>query len=304
MGSAFTKVAPTKKKNDEEVLTMSATATPNKFLDPRSPNPFRTPITDLPYNDAKPVSKMQDLTSDDNISTSTSITPTKLKNKLLRDLGYNTLDPRSPALNFDRTPINFNDSNISDDFSLAELSLTESDIQTPAKEKQFETFNTPVLENVKLAELKIDPRSPSIDIERTPLDLNVLLEKTPEEDSILESDAEEEAKTSTKEKVETIAEIVKNIIFMDEDHEQPITPKAAKTENIAMVGKVRTPLSCLVNTQGSENRIDKRTRMQNNTSLARKIFKESTASANHNTSKLNNSSSKIPVLRKSLLKEN
>lgn len=280
-------------------MTACNNSTPNKFLDPRSPNPFRTPLSDLPFNDAKSVSisKAQDLTNNDNISTTTSVTPTKLKNKLLRDLGYNTLDPRSPALNFDRTPITFNDSNISNDFSLAELSINETDVQTPVKEKQFEDVCTPALENIKIAESEIDPRSPSVDIERTPLNLNVLLDET-EEDQNLQSDIEEDVIAPTKEQIDAVVstEIVKNFIYNDKNQEQLIAP-IKKTDNLEKVGKIRTPLSCLINTQGVDNRNDLRLKMQNKTILARTIFKDATLSSNHNTS------SKIPVLRKSLSKE-
>lgn len=306
MGSLLTKVAPMKDKTDGDVQsTILATcdnSTPNKFLDPRSPNPFRTPISELPFNDAKPLTKAQDLTNNDNISTSTTVTPTKLKHKLLRDLGY-TLDPRSPALNFDRTPINFNDSNISDDFSLAGLSLNETDVQTPVKEKEIDEFYTPVLENVKFAESKIDPRSPSIDIERTPLNLNVLLDESQDDQHIIQSDVEENEKTPTEEKIVAVvsADPVKNFIYKDENQEQPITP-TMKSDNMEKVSKIRTPLSCLINTQGVDNRNDKRMKMQGKSSLARTIFKDTTHSANQN-SKITNSSSKIPVLRKSLSKE-
>lgn len=305
MGAFLTKVAPVKEKDVDDTVVMSTISdktTPNKFLDPRSPNPFRTPISDLSFNETKPISKAQDLTNINNISTLTAVTPTKLKNRLLRDLGY-TLDPRSPALNFDRTPINFNDSNISDDFSLAGLSLNESDLETPIKKNQIENFYTPVLENVQFSESQIDPRSPSIDIERTPLNLNVLLEETQEELN-LQSDVEEEADTPTKEKpiAAVITETVKSMIYMDENQEQPMTP-TTKADNIEKVGKIRTPLSCLINAQGTDNRFDKRMKMQNKPSLARTIFKDTAPPANHNTGKITNSSSKIPVFRKSLSKE-
>jgi len=142
MGALLTKNVAPKEKCETEiedfstVPAVSKNSTPNKLLDPRSPNPFRTPIVDVQFKDARPLTKVQDLTTEDNILTSTTTTPTKLKTKLLRDLGY-SLDPRSPALNFDRTPLRFDDPNITDDFSLAGLSLNDSDLQTPIKENHI-----------------------------------------------------------------------------------------------------------------------------------------------------------------------
>lgn len=308
MGALLTKVSPIK-DNDSGVgmSTMSDESTPHKFLDPRSPNPFRTPISELAFNDAKPVFRAQNLTTDDNISTSTTVTPTKLKNKLLHDLGYSKWDPRSPALNFDRTPIVFNDSNISEDFSLAGLSLNESNVQTPAKGDRKEIFYSPVPENVKFAECQIDPRSPSIDIERTPLTLNTLVDEPLEDDKNSQQPLDVEVVesiTPTKENidVDTVTTgTVKNMIYMDENQEQPMTPNIKSDVTEKSEKNVRTPLSCLMNS--TDNRNDKRLKMQsshnNKTILARKIFKESSA----NTNKMTNSSSKIPVLRKSLSKE-
>ncbi|XP_037034115.1 uncharacterized protein LOC119072895 [Bradysia coprophila] len=301
MGAIFSKVSPIKDKNDGEAETSTMLvdeSSPTKFLDPRSPNPFRTPINDLQLKAAKPVIRAQNLTTDEAISTTTVVTPTKLKTKLLRDLGYtlDSMDPRSPAHN--RTPIAFNDSIVSDDFSLAGLSLSESIAQTPVKEMQQETFFTPVPEDGKFAVSQIDPRSPSIDIERTPLMLNVLLtdfqqnENSPKAEEVSKKPLEEETAT-------TITGTVKNMIYMDENQEQPMTPNV-KLGNAEKVEKVRTPLSCLVNTQSYDSRNDKRF-MHNKPMLARTIFKDATA--NHNANKMNNSSSKIPVLRKSLSKE-
>lgn len=299
MGSMLTKVAPsptTVKVHDEPVAmsTMVNSSTPNRttFLDPRSPNPFRTPIAELPLNDAKPVSRAQNLTTNDAISTTATVTPTKLKNKLLRDLGY-TLDPRSPALHFDRTPIVFNDSNISDDFSLADLSLNESNDQLPCTEIQPDDFFfTPVQENGKFAEQKMDPRSPSVEIERTPLALNF--------ETQTEVHTNVKRPTKAEEEEEIVASIVtggaKNMIFMDEHHEQPVTP-TTKSERTEKTDKVRTPLSCLINTQKGDIRSEKRFRMHNqHKPLARTIFKDTTHS---HSAKINNPSSRIPVMRKS-----
>ncbi|KAG4074998.1 hypothetical protein HA402_014577 [Bradysia odoriphaga] len=304
MGAIFSKVSPTKDKNDGEAETSTMLvdeSSPKKFLDPRSPNPFRTPINDLQLKAAKPVIRAQNLTTDEGISTTTVVTPTKLKTKLLRDLGYtlDSMDPRSPAHN--RTPITFNDSIISDEFSLAGLSLSDSITQTPIKQIQQDTFFTPVPEDGKFAISLIDPRSPSIDIERTPLMLNVLLTDDTQKNENAPK-AEEVAKTPMEgQTTTTITGTVKNMIYMDENQEQPMTPNV-KSGNAEKIEKVRTPLSCLVNTQSCDSRNDKRFKMLNKPNMARTIFKDATA--NHNANKMNNnSSSKIPVLRKSLSKE-
>lgn len=309
MGALLTKSGPAKNKIEVEVLpTMPTTsATPSgkhcEQLDPRSPNPFRTPISDLQFNEVKPLSKAQDLTNIDNISTSTTTTPTKLKTKLLRDLGY-TLDPRSPALNFDRTPLNLSDLNMTDDFSLAGLSLNETDLQTPVKEKDTERFYTPVVEVIKLPRVEIDPRSPSIDIERTPLHLNSLADESQEiEEHInLQPDEEQEEYTPTIETTDAavITETIKNMIYMDNNEDLPMTPKSDNKEKNE--GK-RTPLSCLINTQGVDNRMERRMLIQNKNNLARTIFKDAVTSGNHNSSKSSTSSSKIPVFRRSFSKE-
>lgn len=318
MGAFLSKSGQIKDKDGVEVVpntptipTTSNKSTPKKLLlDPRSPNPYRTPISDLTFKDAKIVSKAQDLRNNDYISTSTTTTPTKLKTKLLRDLGY-TLDPRSPTINFDRTPLNFDDPNMTEDFSLAGLSLNESDVQTPIKGIHVECFYTPVAETLKLPGAEIDPRSPSIDIERTPLNLNILPDEIQE--NVVESDIESDVVEPDAVKVgadtptlgiadaNVIIETVKNMIYMDDHQEQPMTPNR-NSANVEKDEKKRTPLSCLINTQGADNRIERRL-LQNKSSLARSIFKESMQPANHSASKMTNSSSRIPVLRRSCSKE-
>lgn len=336
MGAFLAKHVSPKHKDDLVILSMptiSENTTPTKVMDPRSPNPFRTPMGDLPFRDIKPLTKAQNLTNKDNISTSTTTTPTKLKTKLLRDLGY-SFDPRSPAVNFDRTPLNLNDSNMTDDFSLTGLSLNESDIQnsggnfdrtplklndssmtdnfslagislndtdddqTRTKENHIETFYTPQVTAVKLSEVEMDPRSPSIDIERTPLNLRIVADEIQEDmnmQSVVEEDAE---KPSTLESVVMI-ENVKNMIYTDDHEDHEASTPNTKSDKIESDVRQRTPLSCLINTQGSHNRIERRVKPQNKINLARSIFKDSMLPANHNANKLNNSSSKIPVFRRS-----
>lgn len=308
MGALLTKSAQPKNKVDvsptKSTLTAIPNSTNNELLDPRSPNPFRTPISDLQYNEVKALSKAQDLTNNDNISTSTTTTPTKLKTKLLRDLGY-TLDPRSPALNFDRTPLVI-DLDMTDDFSLAGLSLNESDAQTPIKEKDIENFYTPVVEIVKRPGAEIDPRSPSIDIERTPLNLNNLADESQEIQKDINSQSDVVAVDVYTPTIETtdaavITETVKNMIYMDDNEDLPITPK--KSDNLDKMETKRTPLSCLINTQGADNRMERRMKVQNKSNLARSIFKDSVPTGNVHSGKMPNSSSKIPVFRRSCSKD-
>jgi len=149
-----------------------------------------------------------------------------------------------------------------------------------------------------LAEAEIDPRSPSIDIERTPLNLNILVDEIPEDIDVKSNVVQEEADTPIMQTTDVIVitETVKNMIYMDDNQDQPITPnrRLEKTGE-----KVRTPLSCLMNTQGAERLAN----IQNKTKLARSIFKDSGRPANHSASKMPNSSSKIPVFRRSSSKE-
>ncbi|KAJ6648468.1 hypothetical protein Bhyg_03698 [Pseudolycoriella hygida] len=271
--------------------TVSHEVTPNELLDPRSPNPNRTPINEITIKPTNPLPKGTDLTNMDDISAILTVTPTKLKNKLLHDLGY-TLDPRSPALNFDRTPIMLNDSNISDEFSFASLSLTESNIHTPKYEDHLEVICSPEMENDISDNSEMDPRSPSIDIERSLLNLNVvLLDETKEEAPKVEAETE---KANNQEIVANVpTEAVKNMIYVDEHQEQPTT-SSVKSDNVDKLVQNRTPLSCLINSKGVEKRSEIRAKIQNRTNLARSIYKESAH---------NNSASKIPVLRRSISKE-
>jgi hypothetical protein len=304
MGAILSKTMLRKQNDDAEIesTTPIVSAAPNNLVDPRSPNLCRTPINDLPFTCSKIVSKAQDLTNDDNISTSLTTTPTKLKTKLLRDLGY-SFDPRSPTVDFDRTPLNFKDPDLTDD--LSSLSLYESDINTPIKEtitnnSLSETSSTPRVKNVESSGAVIDPRSPSIDIERTPLNLNIIMENEEEfsysESNIIEEKVESLIIEETDPTVIT-AKVI-NSIYLDENQSQPTTPNR-KYNKIEKPETQRTPLSCLINT---DHRNAGREKVSNRKTLARSIFNDAMPSAHQNSAKMNNSSSKIPVFRRSISK--
>jgi hypothetical protein len=201
-------------------------------------------------------------------SPSTSKT-TQLKNNFLNIFSGSALDPRSPTAFINRTPIIWknkvspiaktefaelvNDSVLSD-VSL-EILTREEEASLPSLKEQAEKndFN-----NREPLQLEIDPRSPTIGIQRTPLVLEpekkkednllknvteklvsaaVLNKPKPQEvDTALESDEPEVAQATTK-RVQLIYEDFENVRYST----PPKTKKPAKKQ------ENRTPLSCLAN---------------------------------------------------------
>lgn len=176
------------------------------LLDPRSPNIERTPISTVMTIQQRLKNSVATTTMDD------AQTPTNfMQRKLLRDLGHsysvkelNMLDPRSPSLFIPRTPLdfkkvpedgprpaslansfeynecieeascrNFNEkiSNITLDDSNDELPADGAEDVSEIRRKYLET-NFDVAEPKSTSDENDDPRSPSLNVYRTPIVLS------------------------------------------------------------------------------------------------------------------------------------
>ncbi|GAB0094392.1 hypothetical protein DMENIID0001_096850 [Sergentomyia squamirostris] len=219
-------------------------------IDPRSPTLHisRTPLNVLLSKSGEKITKSQDLT---NIKTPVSgslenVFPRTKQLEILMD----PLDPRSPSLGIQRTPLSIADEsevtvevsgeqdNSAESFesALSKLDFNsfddaeEQDDKEGILETDFE-YNPP--EEVKDVKEDIDPRSPGI--ERTPF--------------VFEDDEEpqksEACENSTPKSVLNPEDRPRNAalkVFQDENSQEIKTPKQNLT-----VGENRTPLSCLGN---------------------------------------------------------
>lgn len=277
-------------------LTSEPPSTPisgQQSLDPRSPNIPRTPMNMLGSRNSPKITKVQDLTSIDQISSQRGPAENNiLKNRLLRDLGYANLnDPRSPSQQINRTPISLKVPQYSDDsigeenfVSFSEESWNEiSDIPNDDGEYNEQESNmlpqsskNSYLEtHFDLTELelslnsKIDPRSPSMGVERTPIVLKEIATTSPSIASeILTSNEIEQIENNVEPAV--IDELITNSVepnnaqklnLIYEDDEVPVaaaaaptvysTPKQKSIKNNGSQINNRTPLGCLANTPQS-----------------------------------------------------
>lgn len=176
------------------------------LLDPRSPNIERTPISTVLSIQQRLKNSVATTTMDD------AQTPNNfMQRKLLRDLGYNysvkelnMLDPRSPSLFIPRTPLDFkkvqDDGAVAADLTnsfeynecieeascrnfnekISNITLDDSNEELPAdgaedvseiRRKYLET-NFDVVEPKSKSEENDDPRSPSLNVYRTPIVLS------------------------------------------------------------------------------------------------------------------------------------
>lgn len=339
MGQLFSKSTEWQKKKPlptqiEQNATEMATPDPNlstpepkKFVDPRSPTICRTPIGDLasPPTPGIGATKRLNLTTDDHNLSSTP--PSRLvgtqknflQEKLLKNLGYQSFDPRSPTQFINRTPIRWeeNDPN-SDDCSLVvndsaqavEMSQTEL---LPEEEEEVANASVESVGDADssidkfIAELEIDPRSPSINVERTPI---VFKHYVFLDDSI-------ELPASEFENTNKISTPIKHSIYQDKavvDDDTPTTPKL--TQTVDKLTNNRTPLSCLAN-KGRPPTVQHSNKKKNNNVLKHPILfigqQHLTpkcvkngggmpfGNSNNFSNKTTNGSSKIPVFKNTIL---
>lgn len=262
MGIFHSKVAPTTLKVPEQLLN-------NQLQDPRSPtvNINRSPIGTVENFDKPTITKVRDLTADlteilDN--TQTPVRPEIASSKL-----QSLLDPRSPS-SFDRTPLvlssagGLHDESNASNVGLCGTSLEYEEIScdegTPSA--SFSEVDAVVTETPSLfsdislnTELKADieciiqglhdasgkdPRSPSINIQRTPI---VFEEKdnNEENEEEVKKQAQEEEKQTTQDKPTPI------VILQDENAAAIVTPVKDKIERMTINSAPRTPLSCVTN---------------------------------------------------------
>uniref|UniRef100_A0A1Q3EVX5 Uncharacterized protein n=1 Tax=Culex tarsalis TaxID=7177 RepID=A0A1Q3EVX5_CULTA len=263
MGIFHSKIAPAANKAPEQLLN-------NQLQDPRSPtvNINRSPIGTTETLDKPTITKVRDLTADlteilDN--TQTPIRPESTGPKL-----QSLLDPRSPS-SFDRTPLilssaggQHDESNASN-VGLCGTSLEYEEIS--CDEGTFSEMNTVVSETPSLfsdislnTELKADieciiqglheasgkdPRSPSINIQRTPI---VLEEKDTHEDEQEEEEEKDKKQPEEKEKQTTQDKSTPIVILQDENVAAAgVTPVKDKLERLSINSAPRTPLGCVTN---------------------------------------------------------
>lgn len=258
MGIFHSKIAPAQIKVSQDLQ------------DPRSPtvNINRSPIGNVETFDKPTITKVRDLTADlteilDNTQTPVRPEPSSKLQSLL--------DPRSPG-SFDRTPLvlpgglqNQHDESNASNVGLCGTSLEYEEIscdEATLGEVSAVVSETPSLfsSDISLnAELKADieciiqglhhdasgkdPRSPSINIQRTPI---VFEEKdTLEEDQLQEATDEKDEKEAQKPSQDKTIPIV---ILQDENASTPaVTPIKEKLERLTVNSAPRTPLGCVTN---------------------------------------------------------
>lgn len=258
MGQLFSKTNEVQKKQiplgqEIEFNTVKSdpslsTPEPKKFIDPRSPTICRTPINDLgtPSTPSIAATKRLNLTTDaENLSTPPNRLIGTQKNflqeKLLKNLGYQSFDPRSPTQFINRTPIKWEENEQKTEDSLINDSVQA--VEHPEPEQIPDEVANDSVESLEdpdtsidkfIAELEIDPRSPSINVERTPI---VFKQELVLDDSI----------ELPSENIENRSTPMKHSIYQDEaDAHTPATPKVEPTTLIPSNNQ-RTPLSCLAN---------------------------------------------------------
>lgn len=303
----------------DESLATPATPQTQKFIDPRSPFVCRTPIDargGSPATTPFAVTKRLDLTTDGDamslLSTPTSRLPvvqkTALQQKLLKNLGYQEFDPRSPTQFINRTPMRLGGELMGMEPAAA-VTATASEVHANAEEannalnesmdRPTESVNNEINESIQATELPADvedtiavdvavaaestviqintntsteseaitppaktataavpsedlvddPRSPSTNVDRTPIVLNAVAD-----DAGLDTvDSSDDNRPALPQSSLAQLPTTTNDIFQDvaEPENACVTPRktqiaVAKKSNEAMQ-LPRTPLGCLAN---------------------------------------------------------
>lgn len=253
---------------------------PNVYRTPLTHNDGSVSPSSTAIN-AIPITKQLNLTTDNSILLRPPANGL-LKAMLLRDLDQNSmLDPRSPNQFIQRTPLHlksskstvltddsFDCSLIEDnaqDTSYTALSTSESaslpteplqladnieeslNAITLTEPKEFLETNFDTSDPVELI-IACDPRSPSLNVDRTPLLLNTVPAMS---DLLFERLSEPENVTIVEKTPVTSKKVSSNhLIYEDENvAETEMRPSATKA-----LPKVRTPLGCLGNTVSLVNK--------------------------------------------------
>lgn len=256
MGIFHSKIAPAQVKVSQDLQ------------DPRSPtvNINRSPIGTVEIFDKPTITKVRDLTADlteilDNTQTPVRPEPSSKLQSLL--------DPRSPG-SFDRTPLvlpghqNQHDESNASNVGLCGTSLEYEEIscdEATLGEISAVVSETPSLfSDISLnAELKADieciiqglhhdasgkdPRSPSINIQRTPIVFE-------EKDTLEEQDQQQETDEKDEKEAQKQAQdkTIPIVILQDENASTPaVTPIKEKLERLTVNSAPRTPLGCVTN---------------------------------------------------------
>lgn len=300
---------------------VAATPEPKKFVDPRSPNIRRTPIDELGSPTRTPIvaTKRLNLTTDEeNLSTPPSRLVGTQKNflqeKLLKNLGYQAFDPRSPTQFINRTPMRWEANDDSFDASLINESVQPVELSSQTEDEcadvAHESTASGDAEDAAdssidkfLAELEIDPRSPSVNVERTPIVFKH--NHIHAQDAMVAQPPPE----SICEDIENIATPCKDTIYEDEANAvtTPTTPKPVQQQPIDKASHTnRTPLSCLANKGRASLLHSNKKNMPKHPILfigqqqqqPKSMKTGATAFGNNN---LNSKSTKIPVFKNTVL---
>lgn len=262
------------------------------------------------------ISKRHNLTNELSSTPINSNSQNVVKEKLLRDCGYNLFDPRSPNQLIVRTPMEFKHykvtSNTNDSIASLEyteefngmnsfesalsaacneimgeynernedMKLKENTIEIARYKKNETTFletdfdyvkdvlQTPMFQHIKN---KVDPRSPTVGVERTPIvfsdaeNLEIPFDDKESNEGIVELVPEAIVNTAIKiqepdPKKKILRKIkpqkvdnIKQIIYEDGENISLSTPKKSNSDNNS-VG-VRTPLSCVANTKHMRSKL-------------------------------------------------
>lgn len=289
--------------NDDGGETADELGTPQskRCLDPRSPNIYRTP---LPYIELETppnkVTKQQNLRTAD----MSQMQPIALlREKLIGQMGgggqaVTVFDPRSPSQYIARTPLNLSTSNAINDESFdgsllvvaveadasaasiepinvdavaADTKMNDEEcVSLDVVEAEATTTTVPIVESNAIETPKIDPRSPSLNVDRTPLVLSGTEDAEEEKPQPTQDDVAEQsvnvpvvvaAAAATKGVVlrqqQQQHKQIKNSIYKDDANDEMMmenlnigTPtKKVVPHKLAAAtgGTVRTPLGCLGN---------------------------------------------------------
>lgn len=231
-------------------------------IDPRSPNIFRTPLSNAP------TSKRTDDMCPRNILKSKFQSEYESSNNIMND-------PRSPSTFIVRTPICLKTSNSNARISeIIECTVDDSvpviektDVVEPTvdehNQKQVDTeANSEDEENIGNVSIEtvittIDPRSPSLNIDRTPFffanKTGASIVKAPSAVAAAPVDSLDdgtETETAAAElNIQTISKMIKTFIFEDNENNYCTPPKKICEKSMLADAQQqqRTPLSCLAN---------------------------------------------------------